>query len=220
MPLWHGEVKSVSTLQVFDCEQNTPEWQAARLGIPTASCFDDVLAQGRGGAPSKTRRTYMLKLVGERITGDPMDNYTNAHMERGHAMEDEARRLYVFTREVEVTRVGFVRNEIKAMMVGCSPDALIGDDGVLEIKTKLAHLQAEALLDGVLPPEHKAQVQGQLWVTGRTWVDFVSYCPKMRPLIVRVLRDEPYIRNLEDSVAVFYRELLELERRVRTGAAL
>ena len=104
------------TLQVFHCEQNSEEWVRARLGIPTASEFKSILAKGEG----KMRRTYLHKLAGERLTGEPADSYSNAHMERGHAMEDEARRLYAFMADVEPQRVGFVRNG----NVGCLHDAL------------------------------------------------------------------------------------------------
>lgn len=197
-------------LQVFDCEQGTPEWFAARLGIPTASEFSTVLAKGRGGGDSKTRRTYMLKLIGERLTGEPMWTYSNEHMERGKAMEDEARDLYSMVRDVEPQRVGFLRRGD----AGASPDSLVGDDGLLEIKTKLPHLHLEAMLAGKLPAEHVAQCQGQLWISGRPWLDFVSYWPGLTPFIVRVERDDIYIKSLEAAVAEFLAELAETMARV------
>ena len=206
------------SITVLNCEQGTPEWYAARLGIPTASRFADVLAEGRGNNPSKTRRTYMLKLIGERITGEPMYDYQNDHMERGKAMEAEARDLYCFAKDVEVERVGFIRHDFGHFSAGCSPDSLIGKPGMLEIKTKLAHLQIEALLDGRLPAEHTAQVQGQLWVAEREWCDFVSYWPKLRPLIVRVHRDEAYIARLSKGVEIFCNEMNTLLPAI-TGAA-
>jgi hypothetical protein len=197
-------------IKIFDCEQGSPEWFACRRGIPTASEFDTILAKGRGGGESKTRRTYMLKLLGERLTGEPMYSYSNEHMERGKEMEAEARDLYVFMRDVETRRVGFVRNGD----VGCSPDSLIADAGMLEIKTKLAHLQLEVLLDDDLPSEHKAQVQGQLWVAEREWVDFVSYWPRLPLFIKRVYRDEVYIAKLKTAVGQFEEELGELLERI------
>lgn len=201
-------------IEVINCEQGTPEWFACRLGIPTASEFDSILANGRGGQPSKTRRTYMLKLIGERLTGEPAYNYQNEHMERGKEMEAEARDWYTFAFNVEPQRVGFIRNG----NVGCSPDSLIGDDGMLEIKTKLAHLQADVLLGKELPPEHKAQVQGQLWVAERQWVDFVSYWPKMPPFKVRVYRDEEYIAHLSKMVTIFECELMTLLQQIKEAA--
>lgn len=199
-------------IQVFDCEQNSPEWFQARLGIPTASEFDSVLAKGQG----KTRRTYMMKLLGERLTGEPMENYTNAHMERGKVMEDEARRLYEFLQDTEIVRVGFIRNGDR----GCSPDSLIGDAGMLEIKTKLPHLQLEAIFADRLPPEHQAQVQGQLLVAEREWCEFVSYWPKLPLFVKRVYRDEAYIKTLAAEIDRFNAELAALAEQItQRGAA-
>lgn len=197
--------------QIFEFEQGTPEWYAARLGIPTASEFDTVLATGRGGGESKTRKTYMLKLLGERMTGQPMYSYSNDHMERGKEMEQEARDMYTFLTDLEPQRVGFIRTG----NVGCSPDSLVGDVGLLEIKTKLAHLQLEVLLADELPSEHRAQVQGQLWVSGREWVDFVCYWPKLPLFAKRVYRDETYIKRLETEVDRFETELCALLAKVQ-----
>lgn len=198
-------------LQIFECEQGTPEWFASRLGIPTASEFDTVLAKGKGGGESKTRRTYMLKLAGERITGEPMYSYSNDHMERGKEMEAEARDLYAMVTDIEPQRVGFLRRGD----AGASPDSLISTNGMLEIKTKLAHLQLDVLLTDELPPDHKAQCQGQLWIAGREWVDFVSYWPGLPLFIKRVYRDEPYITRLKTEVDAFNSEMLELIERVK-----
>jgi len=192
-------------IRVVDCEQGTPEWFAARSGMATASEFATVMAKGKTGGPSLTRRKYLLTLAGERLTGECVEPYTNAHMERGKIMEAEARDLYSFKTDNELSRVGFIVND--SYRAGVSPDSLIGDDGMLEVKTKLPHLQLEALIDNVLPTDHKAQCQGALWVTGRKWLDFVSYWPKLPLLIVRVERDEPYIENLARAVHEFNTEL-------------
>jgi hypothetical protein len=193
-------------IQIIDCEQNSPEWFAARLGIPTASMFATIMAKGRDGGASKTRRDYLLKLAGEIITGEPMESYSNVHMERGKMQEDEARDLYAFMQDVEPQRVGFVRNGSR----GCSPDSLIGDKRGLEIKTALPHIQIERLLKGELPAEHKAQVQGNLWLCERESWDFVSYCPKLPLLTVPVRRDDGYIANLAGAVDAFNEELAVL----------
>ena len=197
-------------IEIFDFEQGSPEWFQARLGIPTASEFDKVLASGRGGGESKGRRTYMLKLIGERLTGEPADSYTNAHMERGKAMEDEARSAYVFAQEAEVRKVGFIRNGNK----GCSPDSLRDTVGMVEIKTKLPHLQIEVLLGKVMPPEHMAQVQGQMWVAERQWCDFVSYWPRLPLFVQRIYRDETYIKKLSDAVDIFVNEMESLQKKI------
>jgi len=202
-------------VEIFDCEQGTPEWYQCRLGIPTASEFATVLASGRGGGESKTRRTYLYKLAGEILTDEPMYSYSNDHMERGKTMESEARDMYVFLSDLELHQVGFIRNGRK----GCSPDSLIGNDGMLEIKTKLAHLQCEVLDYDEFPAEHKPQCQGQLWVAEREWVDFVSYWPKLPMFAKRIFRDEPYIKKLAAEVDRFNNELADLVEKIRSRKA-
>lgn len=198
-------------MQIIDCAQGTEEWFRARAGIPTASEFSTVMASGRGGGESKTRRSYMLKLAGEILTGEPMERYTNAAMERGHAMEDEARSAYAFLKDMEPVQVGFIVNGQK----GYSPDSLIGEDGLLEIKTAAPHILIDKLLSGEFSPEHKAQCQGGLWVAEREWIDLVTYWPKLPPLIVRAYRDEVYIAGLAKAVAQFNEELAEVVERIR-----
>lgn len=198
-------------IQIIDCEQGTPEWFSARLGIPTASMFATVMAVGAKGGKSLTRIAYLNKLVGEILTGEPMENYVSADMERGKLMEDEARDLYTFETGSEPQRVGFVRNGEK----GASPDSLIGESGGLEIKSAAAHIQIARLLDGGLPSEHKAQVQGSLWVCEREWWDFCSYCPKLPLLRVRVYRDEEYIKKIANEVDLFNIELQQTVEFIR-----
>jgi len=154
----------------------------------------------------------MLKLAGERITGKPMESFSSRHTERGHALEPEARDYYAFLRDVDPAQIGFVHNDI----AGASPDSLIGEDGLLEIKTALPHLLADLILKDQFPPEHIAQTQGQLWVTGRAWVDIIVYWPGMPPLIKRADRDEAYITNLAAAVQQFNAELEEIVARIRT----
>lgn len=196
-------------IEIYRGEQGTDEWRRMRAGIPTASEFATVLAKGRSGGESKTRRTYLLKLAGERLTGEPAESYSNGHMERGKAMEAEARDAYAFMRDADYEQVGFIRNG----NAGCSPDGLIDDDGMVEIKTKLPHLQLEVLLANQLPAEHVAQCQGALWIAEREWLDFVSYWPKLPLFTIRVLRDEAYIARLAEAVAGFNAELDAIVQR-------
>lgn len=198
-------------IQIIECDQGTPEWLAARAGIPTASEFHTVMAVGPRGGKSATRVAYLNKLAGEILTGEPMATFVSADMERGSLMEDEARDLYAFTYNVEPQRVGFVRNGEK----GASPDSLIGESGGLEIKSAAAHIQVARLLDGGLPSEHKAQVQGSLWVCEREWWDFCSYCPKLPLLRVRVYRDEDYIKKIANEVELFNIELQQTIEYIR-----
>ena len=194
-------------VEIFDCAQGSEVWLECRLGLPTASKFSTVLAKGEG----KIRSKYMRQLAGEVITGEPAETFSNSHMERGHAMEDEARQTYAFINDVEPVRVGFIRNGNK----GASPDSLIGTNGGLEIKSAIPDIQIDRLERGRLPPEHVAQVQGCLWVTEREYWDFVSYWPRLPVLTVRVHRDEEYIKTLSDEIDRFNDELAALVDRIR-----
>lgn len=198
-------------MQIINVEQGSPEWFRARAGMPTASEFATVMASGKGGGESKTRRTYMLKLAGEILTGEPMEQYTNVHMERGRLMEDEARDLYSFASDTEPERVGFIINGPK----GCSPDSLIDKTGMVEIKTQLPHLLIDTLLKGEFPPEHKAQCQGALWVAEREWIDIAVYWPKLPLFVKRAYRDEPYIATMSKAIDQFNAELAEVVQSIR-----
>lgn len=200
------------TLQIFDdFEQGSPEWFAARLGIPTASEFKTVLSVKKDAKDKKTRDLYLRKLAGEIITGAPMESYSNGHMDRGKVVEPEALEHYAFTREVEPRLVAFVRNGA----TGCSPDALIGDEGGLELKSAAAHIQIERLERNELPAEHRAQVQGSMWVCNRQWWDFGSYCAGLPMFVIRVKRDPTYIAELSAAVSQFNDELAALVQRIR-----
>jgi hypothetical protein len=195
-------------IQIFDCEQGSDDWFACRAGIPTASKFATVMAKGEG----KMRSEYMRKLAGEIITGQPMSSYKSEQMERGNVMEDEARETYAFIYDADIQRVGFIRNGTK----GASPDSLVGENGGLEIKTAEAHIQIDRLERDRLPPEHVAQVQGNLWVSEREWWDFVSYWPGLPMLRVRITRDEPYIKNMAGEIDRFNDELAAMVERIRS----
>ena len=195
------------SIQIIDCVQGTPEWHAARLGIPTASEFATVMAKGEG----KTRAKYMRRLAAEIITGTLAETYTNAHMERGHVQEDEARCLYAMQYDIDPQQVGFIRSGSK----GCSPDSLIGPDGGLEIKCCLPDIQIERIERDGIPPEYRAQVQGSIWVCEREWWDFMSYSPGLPPVVRRVKRDNGYIANLAGEVDRFNDDLAALVDRVR-----
>ncbi len=194
-------------MEIINCAQNSPEWLQARLGLPTASAFSKILAKGEG----KTRHSYMMQLAAEIITGQPSESFSNEHTERGHEQEPEARDDYAFQTGLSPEIVGFVRDGRK----GCSPDALIGEDGGAEIKTRLPHLQADLLCKGEVPTTHKAQIQGNMWVCRRQWWDFVSFCPRMPLFVQRVTRDEIYIQKLATEVDLFVRELDAAVAKIR-----
>lgn len=196
-------------IEIINCAQGSEEWHRARAGIVTASRFKDILAKGEG----KMRERYLHDLAAEQMRGWIEDEgFSNAHMERGSLMEAEARDLYAYTRGVDPVQVGFIRSGRK----GCSPDSLIGDDGGLEIKSALGHIQIARLRRGELPNEHRAQVQGCMWVSGRSWWDFCSYSKDLPPLIIRVERDEEYIAQLAKAVDAFNEELDAIVQSIRT----
>ena len=193
------------------CEQGTEEWRRARLGIPTASNFATILAKGRNGTESLTRRKYLLQLAGELITGEPMESYSNPYMDRGRVMEEEARNCYAFLTDSDPELVGFIRNGSK----GCSPDALIGSNRLLEIKMAAPHVLIDLILKDEFPTEHKPQTQGQLWVCEREEVDLICYFSGMPPLLKRAYRDEAYIRQLASAVDQFNEELAEVVGKIK-----
>lgn len=191
-------------MEIFNLEQGTPEWHQARCGVITASEMKNVIASGRGNAESKTRRKYMLVLAAEIITGEPCVAFEgNEHTERGHVQEPIARQLYQDLTGNNVEQVGFIKQD----RVGVSPDGLVGDEGGIEIKSKLPHLHLEALLADRIPPEHVAQLQTFLWVTGREWIDFVSYCPGLPIFVKREEPDIEYQKMLESRCGQFCDEL-------------
>lgn len=182
--------------------QRSPEWFAQRAGKFTASSFADLMATTRSG-PSASRAKLIARLVCERLTGNPAESYTNSAMQRGIELEPEARIAYEFETGTHVEQVGFIDHPIVSMC-GCSPDGLVGDDGMVEIKCpgEAAHL--DYLRRGSHAQEYRWQLQGQLWVTGRSWVEIASYHPafpqRMQLAIVRVARDEAEIAELHKSV--------------------
>lgn len=196
----------------IDVAQGSDEWKLVRGGIPTASRFHEVLASGRGGGESKTRRTYMMQLAGEVLTGESCQTFGgNAHTARGQELEPQARQLYTIQTGNEVETVGFFRKG----RAGASPDGKVGEKGGLEIKSKLPHLHLETLIADRLPPEHKPQVQGEIWICDLEWVDFVSYWPGLPLFVHRVMRDEEYIAELSAEVDKFNAELDQLLSRIR-----
>ncbi len=195
-------------------EQGSDEWHAARCGVVTASNFKAVLTGGRG----KTRANYMRRLYEEIKTGRPAPpSFQSAAMVRGCDLEPHARRAYEAHSGEDVREVGIVYlNDEKR--VAASPDGLVSADGGLEIKCPLPHNHEKYMHEGRIPSQYVPQVQGNLWVTGRDWWDFVSYAPEFpsdrRMMVRRVYRDEAYISLLAESVFRFVDELDQMVREV------
>ncbi len=172
-------------------QQNTDEWYQLRLGKFTASMFKDVMAK-------ETTATYtnvIYQVVYEKLTGEITNGYTNEWMERGKELEPEARLWYELNFD-EVLNGGFFCDD----WVGASPDGLIGTEGLIEIKCPKPSTHIQYLIDNELPSIYQWQVQGQLFVTNRKWCDFVSYHPRIKPLVIRVNRDEELISELKTKL--------------------
>lgn len=214
----------VSELEIFyDIEQGSDEWFEVRKGIPTASNFATVMAEGRDGGPSLTRTKYLYRLAGEIITGLPAeDGYRSVAMDRGIAMEDEARQSYCRRKNVEPRRIGFGRNFSGLRRCGASPDSLIGFDGGLEIKTARPDILIPMLLQPArMPPEHRYQVHGSIYVFERDWWDVTVYADsKLAAMDVRVYRDDALCKELDEGIQRFNWDLQKLVERLRKmGAA-
>jgi len=184
---------------VLTCEQRSAEWFEAKRGIPSASSFDKIVMSD--GSPSKQALGYLYQLAAERVSGIKETSFSSAAMDEGVRREEESRLVYAMHREVEVTQVGFCLDDFGRY--GCSPDGLVGDDWLVELKNPSGKVAVEYLLAGKLPTEYVQQVQGQIFVTERDWCDFVSYYSGLPTLIVRVERDEEFQRKLEKALVAF-----------------
>jgi len=190
-------------------EQRSDEWFKVRCGRVTASRVADVVARTRSGWGA-SRANYMAQLIVERLTGSPMETYQNAAMQWGTEKEPEARAWYEFETDSTVIEVGFVEHP-EIGMSGASPDGLVGDRGLIEIKCPNSATHIDFLLTGVIPDKYIKQMQWQMACTGREWCDFVSYDPRMpadlQGRIERVERDGKLINSLERDVEEFLEEL-------------
>lgn len=188
-------------------EQGSDAWHAARCGVVTASNFKAVMTGGSG----KTRLNYMRRLRDEILTGYPTPPaFQSEAMVRGCTLEPRARRAYQQETSESVREVGLIYLD-ETRRVAASPDGLVGEEGGLEIKCPLPHTHEKYLRDGSLPKPYVPQVQGNLWVTGRAWWDFVSFAPEFpsahRLFVRRIYRDETYIAALRREITRFVAEL-------------
>ena len=199
-------------------EQGTPEWHQLRLGKVTASRVADIIATTRSG-PSASRQNYLIELALQRSTGNIEPSYTNAAMEWGTQTEPQARAAYEVETGNFVDQVAFIDHPTIAWF-GCSPDGLVGDDGLIEIKCPNSATHWEYFKAKKPPQKYVIQMQTQLAVTGRKWCDFVSFDPRMpersQLLVVRVDRDEAFIAELEEKVKQFLSEV-EVEVNLMKG---
>lgn len=197
-------------------EQGSPEWFAQRLGKVTASRVADVIAKTKTGY-STSRDNYMAQLVCERMTNTVAESFTNTAMAWGTETEPLARAAYEAYADVLVDEVAMITHPtIEAS--GASPDGLVGDDGMLEIKCPNTATHIDTLLSQSVPGKYNTQMQWQLACTGRQWCDFVSFDSRMpeglQIFVKRVFRDDDYIKTLEIEVQKFLNELNEKVERL------
>lgn len=192
-----------------DIIQGTEEWKAIRCGKVTASRVADVIAKTQKGWGA-SRATYMGELIAERLTGVPAPSYTNGAMQWGTEQEPNARAAYEFYNDCTVEQVGFIAHPTIAMS-GASPDGLIGNDGMVEIKCPNTSTHIDTLLGQEVPAKYITQMQWQMACSGRQYCDFVSFDPRMpesmRYFVRRIKRDDTTITQLEKDVTAFINEL-------------
>ena len=174
-------------------QQNTDEWLQLRQGKFTASTFSDLFAKPTTAAYQKA----IYKVAYEILTGESPESYSNDYMQRGHELEPLAKKAYEMETFNVVEDAGFFEyNEF----IGASPDGLVGEEGLVEIKCPAFNTMISYLIDPKLPSQYKHQVHGQLLVTGRKWCDFMCYHPKLKPVIIRIERDERFIKEIETKL--------------------
>jgi putative phage-type endonuclease len=204
--------------QMAQVEQGTEEWLKLRLGKVTASGVADLLVKTKTGA-SASRANYLIKLAIQRVTGQIEEGFTNDAMQWGKDHEAQARVAYEVVSGNFVDQIGFVEHP-SITWFGCSPDGLVNDNGLVEIKcpnsaTHWSYIRADGS-----PNKYYIQMQAQMACTGRDWCDFVSYDPRMpersQLFIKRVMREDSYIAEMEEEVKKFLDEV-EVEVNLMKG---
>lgn len=197
-------------MTIHDVEQRSDEWKALRLGRITASASADLLAKNKDGKPSASRKNLLTRLVLERITGQSQEGtYQSRAMEDGIEREPEAMAHYEALTGTLVQPVGFCSHD--TLMAGCSPDGFVGEDGLLSIKSPIPATHWQYLRSGVIPDDYLKQITHEMWITGRTWCDWLSYQPSfpedLRCKLVRVTRVEADILAYDKQVRAFLAEV-------------
>lgn len=204
MPIYH------------DVEQYSDAWQQLRIGIPTASQFSKIITPG--GKKSEQFKAYAYHLIAELYMKRPIDTYTSEHMQRGSDLEPEAANYYEMEKNVETRKIGFVTDDKKHM--GCSPDRLVGNDGLIEIKCPKPNTMIQYFIEENIEDKYKPQIQGQLLISEREWVDIVSYHPDLLDtnIIMRVKRDDVFCiclgKYLDDFRDFMGECLLKFEQKI------
>lgn len=193
-------------------EQGSPEWLQLRLGCVSASTIADVMAKGRGGE-SATRQKLKLRLAAERLTGQVQESFSSPAMEWGREQEQFAAMAYEAERGVFLDKTGWWTHPT-IQWLGCSPDRLIDGDGLVEIKCPNSSTMVAWMADDKVPTDYIKQMQCQLWITARSYCDFLAYdprLPKRRQLwIKRIEHDAEFIKTMETEAVAFLSEVDQL----------
>jgi len=204
MPIYH------------DVAQYSEEYNRLKLGIPTSSNFHKIITPQ--GKASRQWREYACVLIAERILHHKIEFYNSPAMERGLIVEAEAADWYEFDQDVTVQRIGLITDDEHTM--GCSPDRLVGDEGLLEIKAPLPQTQVEYWISGELSQRFRPQLQGQLYVSGRSWVDILCWHDVLPKLVVRIEPDEKFIAVLDHELQIFNHFIERVMDKIRATAEL
>lgn len=200
---------------IEEMEQGSKEWHDLRLGKITASKMAEVLSKGRGTAPSKLAEAYMMELLAERLTGEAKPFFENDAMRWGTETEPQARAMYELNSGLDVKEVAFIERD---EFTGVSPDGLIGDTGMIEIKCPTTITQIKRALTDDYSKDYYAQIQMQLWVAERQWCDFLSFDPRLDIdagyLLQRVERDEEFIADMATKTEAFIVKMNEFYERL------
>lgn len=200
---------------IQEMEQRSVEWRLARAGFVTASRIADVCRKPRKGqAESTSRKAYMAQIVSERLTGKPIEQqFESWDTRRGTNLEPMARAEYEIRTGSAVRSVGFVEHP-SIFFAGASPDGLVGDEGMAQIKCPRTHVHLDYILAGIVPAEYRPQMYFEMACTGRQWSDFVSYESNLpdhlQLFVVRLQRDEAELQNIEEEVRRFLSDVEEI----------
>jgi len=194
-------------MKEYSCDQGDQEWLQARVGKVTASEADSLLTPEFKIRTGETPHTYLAKKIAEATLNRPLEGFSSFETEQGQILEMEARSWFAFEHDHAVRQVGFIAHDDGRC--GCSPDALLDDDGGLEIKAPQPTNHVKYLLDGKLPKDYAVQVHFSMYVTGRAWWKFVSYRRKFKPFVLTVMRDETICKQIHSALSDFYSKFNE-----------
>lgn len=209
-------------MNIIELTQGSPEWHAYRCGKVTASRVADVIAKTKTGWGA-SRANYAAQLIAERLTGTAAESYTNAAMQWGTDTEPQARLVYEMMTDAKVQQVGLIQHPSIALSCA-SPDGLVGNDGLVEIKCPNTATHIETLLSEAVPGKYVTQMQWQMACASRSWCDFVSFDPRMpgemQLFIARVQRDDAAISELTAQIEVFLAEVADTVSRLQSKYGL